>query len=99
MTYRERINLAMRNDDRQAFETAVGELMQDIAFRLSDVLNCHGRDFYSVVLAVMEIQAEAIRANLTKEELDAVEHIKGKTTAVSVSPLMDPRRRGGADHE
>ena len=99
MTYRERIDHAMRNNDRKGFESAVGELMQDIAFRLSDVLNCHGRYFYSIVLAVMEMQAEALRANLTKEELDAVEYIKGKTTAVSMSPLMDPRRKGGTVHE
>lgn len=99
MTYRERIDHAVRNNDRKGFETTMGELMQDIAFRLSDVLNFHGRSFYPVVLAVMEMQAEALRANLPKEELDAVDHIKGKTTAVSMSPLMDPRRRGGAAHE
>lgn len=78
-------------------KAVVETLMQDVSYKLGDVINQYPSALQPYVVAVLRSIHDALLATFSEDDRKVYDHLISKTVLMTLPKSMDPREEGGEE--
>ena len=78
-------------------KAVVETLMQDVSYKLGDVINQYPSALQPYVVAVLRAIHDALLATFSEDDRKVYDHLISKTVLMTLPKSMDPRKEGGEE--
>lgn len=81
-------------DDDKLLHELTQHIMQDVSYRLGDLINAYGAELQVFVLAVMGSLVDSLVPMLDELDRKVYDHLRAHTETAVMDKRFDPRGRG-----